>query len=343
MIDTLLLNIPEYAVKSGHCLSVARGIDNHETGETTGANLLWCVDGAEQRGAFGLYDAPHFNLRLRPLSFAQDVVQCTVQFSAPKLASGDNYAPANAATLKTALKHLQTGLDDVGIACNVYSATVSRLDATRNVISDEPFSSYYEVLSKLRCKFKHKYKDYGNSFLLHNTQQQINIYDKLAEMAHNKLDVSTLPNTVRFEQRWIKPQKVKNVLGMSLISDITKNLDIVEEQYRLSMENKLFSLSTPDFDVLTSHQIAEELKFFIDRGDKNWFDAWFNIQIYRSLPSIKSIIDALEGIAVNSGTKSKIKNKLHRVQMDAFAFEPAIKGRKTSSQLYEELKRKVLA
>jgi hypothetical protein len=344
MIDTLNLSAVESEILPACYLELDAGITNLGTGETTGKHRLGGSGKHELIGAKAFYNAPDgsFAVTVKPARSNPENILCIVTFSAPRVALGSNYTLADAETLKTALKRVESELLAVGIKTNLNAARVIRLDATKNVLSDEPFSSYYSIFDQIPSRLRDK-RNYGASFLWKNTRQQISIYDKLAEMQYHDLDISKLAQTIRFEQRWTKSEKVKTIFGgISTIGEIAKNLDVVEQQYKLSMKKHIFRLDSFKPDLGTALQVEKELMFFFERGDRYWFENWQKAFGYRFYPSQEAVIEAVNKMPINPRTVHKIKQKLYKTQMEAMALEPVIKNRKTSGQLYEELKIKVL-
>jgi hypothetical protein len=345
MIDTLNLNAVEREILPVRHLELDTGTTNLGTGESTGNHRLGGSGKHEIIGAKAFYNAPDgsFAVTVKPAKSDPTNILCIVTFSAPRVALGSNYTLADAETLKTALKRVESELLAVGIKTNLNAARVIRLDATKNVLSDEPFSSYYPIIDQIPKRLREKTK-YGSSFLFRNTRQQISIYDKLAEMQYHDLDISKLSQTIRFEQRWTKSEKVKTILGgMTTIGEISKNLDIVEQQYKLSMKKHIFRMDSFKPDLGTALQVEKELMFFFERGDRYWFENWQKAFGYRFYPSQEAVIEAVNNMPINRTSIYKIKQKLYKTQMEAMALEPVIRGRKTSGQLYEELKKKVLS
>jgi hypothetical protein len=302
--------------------------------------VLWRYgSGNEQHGAKATYNAPNFSLTIAP---HRDAVWAIATFSAPKLATGSNYVPADAATLKAALNTLQSDLTSIGVACNVEKATVARLDATKNIVSDETFGSYHPMLKALPCRLKDKW-DYGSSLLLKNTQQELGIYDKIAEMLAKKHNTKGLPqNTIRFEQRFKSSAKVKTYLGMTCIGEVVANLDHIEARYKDSMRSNIFKLDTFQFEVTTKEQYLNELKA-LQAIHNSPVNSYLMLRGYQTLENSEdNFLSAVEEFFGNRMAVSRAKKKLHELKMESMSLEPAQKGKKTSSQLYEELKIKVV-
>jgi hypothetical protein len=339
MIDTLHLNLLDFEVKAGSDLELKNGNTNLATGVSTGNEVLWREAGREVKGAGAFYNGPDFNLSIAPIRGA---VYAIATFSAPKLANGSNYAPADAATLQTALDKLQSDLTSIGVHTNVQGARVARLDATKNVLSDEGFESYYPILKALPCKLADKW-DYGTSLLLKNTQQELGVYDKIAEMVAKKHNVDKLPKTLRFEQRFKTSAKVKSYLGMTCISEVVANLDHIADRYKDSMRSNLFKLDVFEYEVTTTQQFVSELNA-LKHLHVSPIQSYLMLRGYQAVANSEdAFLAAIAEVYDNRMSVSRAKKKLHALKMETMSLEPAQRGRKTSSNLYEELKTKVLS
>lgn len=341
MIDTLHLNLRDFEVDVKHALKVTGQTVDHGTGEVTGNTVLFRNSGGETRGGEAVYKlSPNFKFTIKP--YPSGEVWAIATFAASRMANGgDNYQTADAETLKQAYKALEADLKTIGVRTNVEKATLARVDVTKNIHTEESYSSYLPMLASLPCRLKNKWY-YGSSLLLHNPQQEIGIYDKLAEMVAHKRKIVGLPQTLRFEQRFKKAQKVKNYLGIPNAIELANNLDHVAQRYKDSMETYIFKLDSFEFESTSKQQFVDELSFFRDNSR-------FGVTNYLELSGYRGISNSedafLEAVAVvfpNRVTQLNTKKKLHALKMQAMSLETAINC-KTSGQLYEELKKKVLS
>jgi hypothetical protein len=339
VIDTLHLNLLDFEIDADTDLELDHGTTNLATGISTGSTTLFRCGDTPVIGKKAFYNAPDFNFSIAPTP--QGAVYAIASFSAPKLATGSNYTPADAEALKLAVKRLKSDLKSIGVRANVDNATVCRLDATKNVCTNEDFNSYYSVLSNLPCKLKNR-RDYGNSFLFNNTQQQLSIYDKLAEMQSKKQNIGGLPKTIRFEQRFLKRQKVKAYLGLTSVSDVINNLDHVAERYRDSMRSNIFKLDTFKYEVTTAQQFVSEL-IALKHLHAYAVSSYLMLKGYQSIANSEdAFLVAVEEVSGNRMAVSRAKKKLHQLKMESMSLETPLKSKKTSAQLYHELREKVL-
>jgi hypothetical protein len=326
-----------------HSFKIPGETVDHGSGEVTGNGVLWSNAGGETRGEFAIYKSPNLVVTVRPKP--SGAVLCMAAFSAPKLANngnGGNYTPAGQKDLEAAFKALEINLKAIGVKANVQTATLARLDATKNIETEESYSSYLPMLASLPCRLKDKWY-YGSSLLLKNSQQEINIYDKLAEMVAKKHNIAGLPTTLRFEQRFKTGAKVKSYLGMTYVEDLLDNLDHVANRYKDSMESNIFKLDTFEFESTSKQQFVDELTIFKGSG-RFGVSNYLELCGYRGISNSEdAFLEAVAEVYDNRATYYNAKKKLHALKMQAMSLETPVKNRKTSSQLYEELKKKVLS
>jgi hypothetical protein len=270
-------------------------------------------------------------------------VRCYVQFSVPKIANATNYFPADEESASRAVDQLEKDLRLVGVKANIQKAELSRLDACRTVETLEPFQTYSSVLSALQGQRMHK-RDYGTTFLWHNTQQEVAVYDKIAEMTHRKHSVAGLPkNSVRFEHRLLKARKVQNALGMKTVSDLLSDFGHVEKCYVAAMQKQLFKLPVADVQALSSRGLAEQFEVFKELHPQSWLAAWLKAQGVASVLDDKTaLLDAVAAVAGNKMTVSRLKRQLLKVEADAMTLRAAAPSRRSAGELYRELEEKVL-
>ncbi len=341
MIDTLHLNLRDFEVDVKHALKIQGETTDHGTGEVTGNGVLFRNSGGETRGAEAVYKlSPNFKFTIKP--YPSGEVWAIATFSAAKMGRGDNYQPADAETLKQAYKALQADLISIGIKTNVEKATLARVDATKNIHTEESYSSYLPMLAALPCRLKDKWF-YGSSLLLKNGQQEIGIYDKLSEMLAHKRKITGLPQTIRFEQRFKTGAKVKDYLGIPNALELANNLDHVAARYKDSLETYIFKLDTFDFKSTSKQQFVDELNFF--KGSSRFgVSSYLELCGYRGISNSEdAFLEAVAEVYENRATISNAKKKLHALKIQAMSLETPAKNCKTSGQLYEELKNKVLS
>jgi hypothetical protein len=345
VIDTLQLSIEDYSISSNSGLQLMPSPIDLSTGLMKSNHPLFTdSDGKSIEGSKAFHNGEDFNLTIKPLTGREpDKIGCYVQFSVPKVLNGDNYAGTDSKGTKAALRLMQDRLQAIGMKTNINTAKLSRLDAFRNVEASEPFTSFQPILQVMQGQRMAK-RDYGTTFLWGNTQQQICVYDKLAEMAARKQSIKgSTPNTIRFEHRLLNRRKVKDTTGIETVSDLLSDLGHVEDCYRKSMKKLLFKAeSVADTQPVTVMEIEAELQYFIDQGG-HWFERWIKARGLRvNANDYESILKAADNIAPNREALRRIRNTLKDARMDALNLEKVAPSKKTLGQLYTELQAKVL-
>ncbi len=346
MIDTLKLSLTDYKVSPGANLFVQPSSFNAATGELISNYPLW-HDGADYiEGSKAYHNGEDFNVTLKPLSSSEPgSIGCFVQFSVPKVATGDNYYATDykgtAAALATVEKHLR----DVGVKTNIKTASLSRLDAFKTVQADEPYQAYHPVLSMLQGQRMAK-RDYGTTFLWRNTQQEICVYDKVAEMEHRRVSVLQVPqNSVRFEFRMLKARKVQDMLGMRSAADLLNGYDHVRTVYQQHLHKQLFQRSISDVAMLTARQFEEQLRYYKDDlGKRFWCNDYLMAAGMRVLAAdADALKQAAKKVSGNRVTAARVCRQIEAARLDAVALEIIAPSKRPLGELYGELKSKVLA
>jgi hypothetical protein len=346
VIDTLKLSLTDYKVSPGANLFVQPSSFNAATGELCSNHPLWHDGTGYIEGSKAFHNGEDFNVTLKPMSPSEPgSVGCFVQFSVPKVATGDNYHATDHKGTATALATVEKHLRDVGVRTNIKTASLSRLDAFKTVIADEPYPAYHPLLAMLQGKRMNK-RDYGTTFLWENTQQQICIYDKVAEMEARRVSVLKVPaNSVRFEFRMLKARKVQDMLGMRSAADLLNGYDHVRTVYQQHLHKQLFQRSISDVAVLTARQVQEELSYYKDTlGRRFWIRDWLAAAgmraVARDVDAIKQAVTNLAGCRV---TAAKACRQIEAARLDAVALQVITPSKRPLGELYGELKSKVLA
>jgi hypothetical protein len=338
-IDTIEVTLTDFeirnpALKLNQSVETDTGIsDNH---------VLWRENGVAVMGNNAVYVGPDFHLRIGA-SKHTGVVGARLTFSASRKATGSNYSPATANELRTAFNSVESDIKSLGVYTNILVSTLYRVDVTKNILSEENYASYYPILKALPTRLKDTW-DYGSSLLLKNTQQQVNIYDKIAEMKSKKHNTDNLPNTIRFEQRFMKPQKVKNYLGMTTPHELLNNLDHIAAKYTDSMRKNIFPKETFEYEVTTTQQHVSELTAIKEKHQKA-LESYLMLLGYQQATANgdEALLAAIDEAFDCRKAVSRAKNTLNTLKMEALSLEPAQRGKKKGADLYAELREKVLA
>jgi hypothetical protein len=346
MIDTLKIRLSDFAVNSGADLKIQHPTTDFGSGECGAVYPLFSVNGSTVTGSKAFHNAEDFNVTIQNVAkHTPDSVECFVQFSAPKIANGDNFALADAPTTVKACDEIERRLSGIGIKTNVRNAAISRLDAAKNIQCSEPTPSYFPVLGMLQGKRMAK-RDYGTTYLWGNKSHEICAYDKVTEMVSRKVSTETIdPHTLRIEWRLLKAAKFQDATSMRTVKDVLGDYGHLEQCYRDAMAKQLFSASVPAFERLRASDIERELKLFQERGDACWWRAWVMATALKGvLVDFDTVVNAAVKVSTNRSQPSRIRRDFQSWKMDAMALiESENPNRQNLSQLYGELKDKTLA
>jgi hypothetical protein len=345
MLDTLKLSLTEFSVSSDAQLQVQPPTWCPATGERPNNYKLWNSDAGIVEGTRAWHNGEFVNLDIKPDTHnVGGPSRCLVQFSVPKVATGSNYHPTDHKGTAEALCSVQKYLQTIGVYAELSEAHVSRADVFKVAECEEAFEAYHPVLSMLQGQRMRK-RDYGTTFLFENTVQEICVYDKLEEMRRNKRSIEGLPlNSMRFEMRALKGQKVRSWLGISTAAELVSNLDHVQAQYRVAMEKQLFKAELSERSRLTRGQVAAQMQAAQETCGRYWFDAWLRSV---AINSMSDDLDAVRAAIVDvTGSRKngyKFLSKLEAAKLDATAMKVLGSSKRPLGELYSELREKVLA
>jgi hypothetical protein len=345
MLDTLRLSLTDFEIQSGACLDVQPGTFNAATGELKGHFPLW-RDGRDYvAGKKAFYNADDYNVTVQPVRDDEPMlIGCYVQFSVPKVANGSNYEPANFTATKRALSTIHSEMKRIGIKTNLKTATLSRLDACKTVVASEPYEAYHPLLISVTATRAIKRRDYGSTFLLHNTQQEICVYDKIAEMKARKHSTRNLPsNSIRFEHRMLNARKVRDASGLSNVKDLLSGFEQVEACYSTAMRKQLFHYSASELEAVTARSLAEQLQHFRDSGSRYFLrDYLVSVGAAQMAGNMGALLEAVEMVTDSRATYHRTRKQLDNAQHQALTLRNSTHSRRTLKDLYRELEAGVL-
>lgn len=348
MIDTLKVSLSDYHVSDSTQLRLKPATIDLSTGEQVGCYTLWkASSGSAVEGSGAYWNGDTLRVDVTPKG---DSVQCFVEASLPKYATGDNLSPIDRNAVQVALRNIERQLRDIGIGTNIETARLSRIDTFRNVLADEPFTTYTPVLSLMRMR-RQRSRDYGTTFLFSNSQQETCIYDKRAEMKHRGLDVSRVPpNVMRFEHRLKTGRKIRSTLGVGTVGDLMKCYDVVPEHHLRTMREELFKYEPGEVETMTGDQYVAGMLLFQARFPKTWEARYFDaLGRYTAAKAggVEAVRRAIEIVA--SGDDEAVRKRVYRHgrSMDeAYTLLSMLErpeGSKTLGDLYRELRAKATA
>ena len=342
MIDTLKVMLNDYRISSDSEIRVQPA--SYELG--TGTKVEYPLfETPEQRfyGAKAYLNEDNWNLTLKPLAGGR-AVGAFLQLSIPKNYYGNNFYSVGEKGTEAVLSKVEGELKERGVHTNLQEADISRVDTFKNIEPEEPFSSYYSLLSLLKAR-RAIQRGYGTTFLLSNTQQEFCVYDKLAEMRERQLETGNLPPTMRFEHRLLNKQKVQNVYGLSKVEDIFRGgYQVIREKQVESWKNSLFNFTAEEVVLLGSRQLEQEMKKFKEKFPTGWFSRFlkaYGAYYLASHAGKEVIIEALQNFEVDRMKVWRAVQVCEEAERELMVLKQEEGSKKTLGALYEELRRKV--
>ena len=342
MLDTVKVFTTDFDVKDDAKITIQPASINYQTGEVNNRFLFRDSSGVDVKGSRAYINDDVFNFTVKPDDMGLGVLGL-LQFSPPKVLTGDNYYTLNDSQLLESFKVLQDRLDDSGIRVDLGACRVSRLDACRNAYTEYPFEVYAPLLQNITMARQER-RDYGSTYLWHNGQRQVCVYDKNVEVNNRKGDLSNYPdNTIRFEYRLLKGRSVKRATGIETISDI-KDTSTIREVYKKAMAKNIFKagLQGVSSDNASGHDIRQ---WYRDNAGRKWnYEYRQDLSAYRLLRD--ESLDALRADFESSySDKKNARRALNDIVERARRYQLLMESAEgiTYADLYQELESKVLA
>jgi hypothetical protein len=318
------------------------------TGAATANFPLWHNGTQMIEGAYAYHRQEHINVKLYPMPKPEGQGMgtiCSIRFEVPKFAGDDNYHPTDIKGTRKALRSAEKHLATIGIKTSLKTAQISRLDAFKNVVADEPYSCYQSVLSLLSGS-RMKQRGYENGFLWENQQQQVCVYDKLRKMEHDKFSIAGLPrNSIRFEHRMLKSRKVRDALSFRSVADLLESYDSIASSYEQTMKKQLFRYEPAEFETILVSEIEADMKFFKERYGRKSLSLYltcYGLHSLLRLTNMETILCAVERVYDSRMQKSRLKAQLTKMRFETQAMRVLGPSKRTTGQLYQELREKVL-
>ena len=341
-LDSVRIHLGDFDIRRDNQFNIKRS-DIPASGEQPEEHLLFSDSrGYEMRGYSAYINQPHFNADLGAGN------QLSVKISVPKFSRGDNFFPATQAETTEVFKRLQSTLDDAGIRTNLDRAELSRVDIFRQFQADEHFDSYGRVYRVLDGKRQQK-RDYGTTYLWHNTQRELTIYDKIAEMTARKQPTGNLPDNIqRAEFRMMRKRVIEKHLGFKTLAFLKTDYGEIEPAYRGAFSG-LLKYDEESFEIISSSQIERELKFYQQQSERGFVDRWAKAAGYRT--AFMSIGESafrdllLRLLGSDDASRRQVRRKIAEVRKAASEYEilQGAEKMKTNIDLYAEMKSKLLA
>jgi hypothetical protein len=346
MLDTVKLSIPDYNCSNADW-DLTVGNINTRTGATKNSFPLYHDGEQWVEGMRCVAKNELFHLQLSAKcqgNAKRPTPYLSINFEVPKVAGGHNFHPATEKETRLAFSEAQKFINSVGIKCDLREAIPSRLDAFRNLLTEQPPSQYDCVFQACRAT-RMEDRTYENGWLYLNGQKQLSFYDKRMKMRRDKHSLVGIPKFVmRGEFRGTKKDSVQRIYGFENVNEMLKNQDHIATTYIDSMSNLLFRHTPDDVEIFLSNDIEADLRAFRDAGKRYWQREFLIAYALRGLldkVSLKLMGEAIERVAGNRTAKSAFIREYEQAKWGIEFLKEAEKGKRTTGQLYEELRDKV--
>ncbi len=347
MIDTMQLLLTDYDASNAKLKLQPSPIDM-ATGAATANFPLWHNGTQMIEGAYAYHREEHINVKLYPMPKPEGQgmgVNCSIRFEVPKFAGDSNYHPTDRKGTQRAIRSAEKHLAAIGIKTSLKTAQISRLDAFKNVVADEPYSCYQPVLGLLSGS-RMKQRGYENGFLWENQQQQVCVYDKLRKMEHDKFSIAGLPhNSIRFEHRMLKSRKVRDALNFRNVTELLESYDSIASSYEQTMKKQLFRYEPAEVETIMASEMEAEMRFFKGKYGRESLSLYlkcYGLHSLLQLTTMETILGTVEKVFDCRMKKSRMKAQLTKMRYDTQAMRVLGPSKRTTGQLYQELREKVL-
>jgi len=343
MVDTITLDLQNYEVRDRRNFVVQPAKRNAETGEVIGAEPVLFGDVV---GSNAFVNTGKETVDIKPCRDGN--VHAFMRFSVPKQVAEDNYQELNYSDFLNALEHAEGKLEEIGIKAKLDEAKIVRLDLFKNIYPDEPVMCYAKVFELLKANYVKDRRTYGvGGWLMTNSQQEYCIYDKLEEMKNEaSRDLSSLPETMRFEHRSLRANKVKSFYKFSTIEGLKRfGWEALYEKRRDTWKRNFFKYEVAEVETLAVSQLVMELQYFQAKGG-NWFDNYLRFlgaTYLCKVGSIEVVKRALEQLGCDRMKIYRAERSLREGRLEVESLKPEEVSTRTLGSLYNELKQKVLA
>jgi hypothetical protein len=205
-----------------------------------------------------------------------------VNFNPSKMAHPYTLAGTQSEPFRQSVGRIEAEMAALSIRANLMSAKAFRIDVAKQATMLHPLHQYEDAFRLLRGGGRMKRKGYEGGYQFHNTQTQCVFYDKVAEMAANKMDklIAGEYNFMRAEVRALEAKSVGRVLNISTLADLCRmEHNDLHSAYSKQLERKVFT-STGAWQQLTLN-IEDEvdlLRRCRDECGEKWWLAYFAMQ-----------------------------------------------------------------
>jgi hypothetical protein len=236
---TLFLPVPELTVEPHFAASI-HNTQNAATQEPKSHQQLFWNGERFVTGQRATFNTDDYQVTIAP-DRGGGAPNCIVQWSGRAFA-GSNEVPMDKDTVSEVASRVKSELEQAGLNFPMEKARLVRVDLAKNVEMSHPVASYTPVFGAMQGRKSMNKQDFGGTgFLMGNTQRQVVLYDKGAEMHAKGMELEECPvNTLRPEGRLMKGRVVRDTLGVETLEDLRRGWEKIPAAYAHLMEQDVF-------------------------------------------------------------------------------------------------------
>lgn len=267
MVDTIRVKLEKCEVWPSAQITLEQGEIDMKTGELYESELWTDNSGKVVFGKKGKLNTDLFQLTIKP-----EPVGFRVQLSLPKVIDGKrNVFPLESGEIaKQAIDKVESSLRELGIATDLSSAKLHRLDIFKNGMMDYPPNYYYPILRSFEGGRALDRRDLPGGCYFENSQREWCFYNKIEELRtmHKGISVSDLPkNILRSECRLLNSKVVWRESRIDTVDTLTKRWNDLQSIYSKELSQMVLKKR------VTPSLIIEEvgrLRMIKDIGGYGW-------------------------------------------------------------------------
>ena len=349
MIDTLKVFTDDFEISDNAGVLIQPATIDYETGESRNYRLFRASNGKWVYGAKAIANTPNYQCTIKPMFRGEGEstgVNLFIQTSLPKVMNGENYYSLSETETIESVKKLETDLQNRGIGLNLGDCKLSRVDAFRVAIAENPFLTYAPLFRLLRAK-RTRMTDYGTTFLWRNTQRELCVYDKGEEMRNRGIKGGFPNNSIRFEYRVLNSKACQKETGTRTVRELTNNLDGIRDVYEKALQESIFSIDAENLVIVTAKELETGLRAYAMMYGGNFVNRFIQdlgaFQLSRLLgeETVKAVFEAVLSNRQSVWRQSKQFDDSRR--NFEFAMSAGDEVGTNLKDLFEELRNKVLS
>ena len=252
------------------------------------------------------------------------------------------------------LGKLCVALLEIGFECDLQVASLLRVDIFRDIDLQYPYAEYIPVIERLRVPHLPWWQDKTGSSQYWGRKGQPHQLTCYCKSKKEKEDywkeygrhIEFFGDILRCEYRMLKPDKIRQVLGMETVRNLMDGWDKLPSVFNDVLRETLYRYDPSEFEACRTSVIdADEIfRIYRESGDRNWL-----LYLRRSCGDIlladllgsKAYEDAVRGYAgyKQKGIVSKQLEEAERL------LGRRLRGRKSGKEaasLYTELRDKLI-